>query len=138
MELIKITPNRERAKGILKNIELIEKRIQIQDKKTMPSLIVSDYYEIIKELICAILYIDGYKCLSHKELIEYLKINYDKFEKYLIYQIDNLRIIRNKISYDGYSIKKKYIDKNEDFFKKIIVKLKEIINSKLNNSNFSN
>jgi len=36
-------------------IDLLHERIKIQDPKRMVSLIVVDYYEIIKELITAIL-----------------------------------------------------------------------------------
>ncbi len=50
MDLIKITPDTEKAKNILKMISLLEERIQQQDKERMSALIITDYYEIIKEL----------------------------------------------------------------------------------------
>ena len=66
MGLIKITPNKERARSILEMTKLISERIKSQDKIKMASLIISDYYEIIKELITAVLLIEGYKTLGHK------------------------------------------------------------------------
>ena len=39
MDLIKITPDKERAKSILKMVYLIEERIKIQDKNKMSALI---------------------------------------------------------------------------------------------------
>ena len=62
MDLIKITPDKE--------------RIKLQDRKRMTALILSDYYEIIKELSTALLLLDGYKTLSHKDLIDYVNTNY--------------------------------------------------------------
>jgi len=52
-ELIKVTPDKEKVKNILKMASLIEERITIQDKKKMTALIIADYYEIVKELITA-------------------------------------------------------------------------------------
>ena len=71
MDLIKITPDNERAKSILKMISLIEGRIKSQNKDKFASLIVVDYYEIIKEMTTALLLTEGYKTLSHKDLIDF-------------------------------------------------------------------
>ena len=131
MDLIKITPNKERAKNILKMVSLIEKRIELQNKENMTALIISDYYEIIKELITAILLIDGYKTLSHKNLIEYLKEKYLKFSQHEIILLDNLRILRNRIAYEGLLIESSYLTRNQVFFKSIIIKLKQLINKNL-------
>ena len=38
--------------------------------------IIERYYEIIKELLTALMYLDGYKTLSHKKLIDYFVDNY--------------------------------------------------------------
>ena len=127
MDLIKITPNKERVKSILEIVSLIEERIKIQDKIKMVSLIISDYYEIIKELITAILLKDGYKTLSHKDLISYIKSRYREFSQQEIIFLDNLRILRNRISYEGYKIDVSYLNRNEIIFKSIIKKLKKIL-----------
>ncbi|MCD6589709.1 hypothetical protein J7K74_00800 [Candidatus Woesearchaeota archaeon] len=131
MYLIKITPDKERARSILKMVNLIEERIKIQDKESMTALIISDYYEIIKELLTALLLIDGYKTLSHKELIEYVERNYKEFTRYEISLMDNLRTLRNRVVYEGLFIEKSYLDRNEDSVKRIIKKLKGLINKKL-------
>lgn len=131
MDLIKISPDKEKAKSILRMAELIEKRINNQDKRTMYSLIISDYYEIIKELITSVLFIDGYKTLSHKDLIDYLKLKYEDFSNGEINIIDQLRVIRNKISYEGFFASIDYLSRNEDDFKDIINKLKGLIEYKL-------
>ena len=132
MEIIKITPDKERAKSILKMTCLIEERIKIQNKEKMAALIITDYYEIIKELITAILLIDGYKILSHKDLIDYLKEKYfDKFNAYDVSVLDDLRILRNRIAYEGFFVEPSYLDRNKTVFTKIIKKLKELIENKL-------
>ena len=68
MDLIKVTPDKERVKSILKIVKLVEERIKLQDKEKMAALILSDYYEIIKGLLTALPLLDGYKTLSHKDL----------------------------------------------------------------------
>lgn len=131
MELIKITPNKERVKSILEMISLIEERVKIQDKVKMASLILSDYYEIIKELITAVLLADGYKTLSHKDLVDYIKENYREFSQQEINVLDNLRVLRNRIAYEGYQIEGSYLNRNESLFKTIIEKLKSILKNKI-------
>lgn len=131
MELIKITPDFQKVKSILKMVELVEKRIKIQDKIKFSPLILSDYYEIIKELITALLLADGYKTLSHKNLIDYLDKKYDKILKEEIYLIDKLRILRNRITYEGFEIKHDYLKDNEFIYIRVIKKLKVLITKKL-------
>jgi len=131
MELIKITPDKEKARNILKMISLIEERIKIQDKKKMAALIIADYYEVIKELITAVLLIDGYKTLSHKDLVDYLKEKYSEFNMNEITILDDLRILRNRIAYEGFFTEPSYLIRNESLFKMIIQKLKTLIERKL-------
>jgi len=129
-DLIKITEDMEKAKSLLKMAETKERMLS-STKKEFSSQIVEGYYDVIKELITAVLCIDGYKTLSHKTLIEYLKINYKQFNGYETAFIDKLRIIRNRISYDGFFVGVDYLERNETKMKPIINKLKEIINKKL-------
>jgi hypothetical protein len=131
MDIIKITPNKERAKNILNIVSLLEKRVKDQDKEKMASLIIADYYEIIKELITAILLIDGYKTLSHKDLIDYLKEKYSQFSNNEISILDNLRVLRNRITYEGFNINSSYLTRNETCFLEVIKKIRILINRKL-------
>lgn len=131
MDLIKITPDKERAKSLLKMISLIENRIKKEDKKEMTALIISDYYEIIKELITAILLADGFKTLNHKDLFEYLEKNYSQFIANDFSILDSLRVLRNIISYEGFFVDLSYLTRNEFLFKDIIIKLKNILTNSL-------
>ena len=131
MNLIRIAPDKEKAKNILEMIGLIEERINTQYKIKFAPLIISDYYEIIKELITALLLIDGYKTLSNKDLITYLKLNYLVIDVHEIILIDTLRIIRNRVTYEGFKIQKDYLEDNKLKYIQIIKKLKSLIEGKL-------
>ncbi|MFH0831829.1 MAG: hypothetical protein V1886_03115 [archaeon] len=131
MELIKITPDKEKARSILKMILLLEERIKGQDKGRMAALIIADYYEIIKELITALLLIEGYKTLSHKDLVDYAKGNYPEINSQEISVIDDLRILRNRIAYEGFFAEISYLNRNESLFKAIIQKLIGLVKKKL-------
>lgn len=131
MELIRITADKEKARNILKMVSLIEERMMKQDRKKMAALIISDYYEIIKEIITAILLIEGYKTLSQKDLIEYIKLNHKKCTMHEISILDNLRVMRNRVAYEGFFIEPSYLDRNEASFRIIIGKLKNLTEKKL-------
>jgi len=131
MELIKITPDKEKARSILKMVSLIKERIKKQERDKMAALIIADYYEIIKELITAILLIDGYKTLSHKDLIDYLKEKYKEFSIRELSVLDDLRVLRNRIAYEGFFIEPSYLERNEPLFKEMIRKLENLIERKL-------
>ena len=131
MDLIKITPDKERARSIIKMTSLIKERIKSQNRENMTALIITDYYEIIKELITAILLTDGYKTLSHKDLFDYLEKKYPEFDANDISNLNDLRILRNKVSYEGFFIDLSYLDRHEFLFKEIITKLEDILGDKL-------
>src|SRR3972149_9194485 len=68
-------------------------------------LLIEAYYDIIKELIFAHLYKNGYNCTNHLCLIAYIKEKLQDFE-YETKKLDELRKVRNEISYKGFSINK--------------------------------
>lgn len=128
--IIKITPDKEKARSILKMIDTTLKMIGSLDVNRFSSNITKEYYEVIRELITVVLLLDGYKTYgegAHKKLIDYLNINYKSFNESEILLIDDLRIIRNKIAYDGFFVQKDYLDRKINNINNIIKKLKEII-----------
>jgi len=133
-DLIRIIPDKEKAKSILKMTDTTLKMIKEIDIDKFSSNITKEYYEIIRELMTIILLLDGYKTYgegSHKKLIEYLELNYKEFDKSEIYFIDDLRNIRNKIAYDGFFVEINYILNNIKNIQRIIEKLNKIIENKL-------
>ena len=46
--------------------------------------------------------------------------------------VDDLRIVRNKIEYDGFFVPPDYLPRNKAAIEAIISKLKQLVNKKLN------
>lgn len=133
-ELIKITPNKEKAKSILKMVETTLEMIKNIDINKFPSNVTKEYYDIIRELLSVVLLLDGYKTYgegAHKKLIDYLDLNYKEFNRSEISLINDLRNTRNKIAYDGFFVDKDYIERKIITIKEVVEKLKEIIKGKL-------
>ncbi len=78
--------------------------------------IIEEYYEIIKELLTALMYIDGYKTLSHVKLI------------------DTLRKFRIGIVYYGKRISNEFLVNNDKEIKQIITHLIKLVKEKLSNT----
>ena len=129
-EIFKISKDKERARDLLVIAKDGLKVIDILPRKMSYKIIV-EYYEIIKELITAILLSDEYKTLSHKDLIDSLKERQKELSENEISLIDSLRILRNRITYEGFQTNKDYLTRNEPSYKSIITKLKSIIKTKL-------
>ena len=118
------TPDEERSNQMLIMANL---RLKFWDKKVADEFIVlkvEAYYDIIKELLFAHLYKNGYNCTNHLCLIAYLKEKIKDFD-FETQKIDELRKLRNEINYRGLTIKKDYLERNELEFKNIIKRLKE-------------
>tara|TARA_Y100000310_G_C20350042_1_gene653881 strand:- start:30 stop:455 length:426 start_codon:yes stop_codon:yes gene_type:complete len=90
------------------------------------SIIASDYYEVIKELLTALLLKDGLKSKNHECLISFFKHKYKEYE-YESNIIHKLKNIRNRVSYDGIFVKKDYILANKLEFEHIIELLTKLI-----------
>ena len=131
--IIKTTPDKEKVKSMLGLIDNREKFLSFIDANDFPTNAAEGYYEIIKELATALLLLDGLKTIgdkAHKELIDYLS-NYKEISKEEIVLIDDLRIKRNKSSYEGKQIEKSYLENKKDRLLNVIKKLKGLINSRL-------
>lgn len=129
-QVSKITPDKEKAKALLRVIALREKNINLMNSTGFTTLIIEGYYEIIKELITAIMSVDGWKTTSHELLIGYLAEFYKEFSQAELYIIDQLRKTRNDISYRGVIIKEEYLVRNKISILQIIDKLKQILQKK--------
>jgi len=129
-EIFKITPDRERAESLL---EMCKERLELIKilPKNRPYKIIEDYYEIIKELLTAIMYIDGFKTLSHVKLIEHFSINYDVIEGHTLKIIDILRKHRHGIVYYGKKISKDFLINSEPTIKNVINVLIKLVENKL-------
>ena len=98
-------PDEERSSQMLMMANL---RLKFWDKKVADEFIVlkvEAYYDIIKELLFAHLYKNGYNYTNHLCLIAYLKEKIKDFD-FETQKIDELRKVRNEINYRGLTIKK--------------------------------
>src|SRR3989338_3838317 len=130
-EISKVVQDKEKARSLLRLVELREKDLAGKTEE-FSTLIVEGRYEIVKELITALMSADGYKSLSHKLLISYLKEFYPDFSMGEIILLDQLRKIRNDIAYRGLMIKPDYLQRNVSEILEITTKLKKILLRKLN------
>lgn len=134
-ELVRVTPNKEKAKSMLKMAKTRLEMLETIDSAKYTTLVVEGYYEAIKELMSSILSLDGYKTMgegAHQMLIEYLDEAYcAEFCQSEIYFLDDLRKIRNRINYDGFFVKEDYFERNKGTIFEIIEKLTAIINARL-------
>lgn len=64
-------------------------------------------------------------------MIEYIEKNYSEFKVHDITLIDDLRIIRNKISYNGFFVTDDYLERKRKDILMLIDNLRVIIYKKL-------
>ncbi len=124
-----ISADKDKINSILKMCDVRLRFIKKQkiDRETA-SLITEDYYEIIKELLTALLLNKGLKSENHECLISYFKKHYPTYE-YEINKIYELKNIRNRINYDGVFVEEQYPIKNKLEFEHIIELLIKLIKS---------
>ena len=131
--LLKVTPNKKKSESMLKMAEITLEMTNTLDISKYSSNIAKDYYDVIRELMGAILLLEGYKTIgegAHKVIIEYFfKINTLTKDEYIF--LDNLRDIRNRITYDGFFIEDSYIHRNKNKIEQIILKLKTEFKKKI-------
>lgn len=123
----KVDVDGEKIVSILKMCKAREKillKLEIDDETA--SIIASDYYEVIKELLVALLLKNGLKSDNHECLISFFKENYPEYE-YEVKTIHQLKDVRNRANYDGIFVKKEYVLMNKREFENIIGLLHEIV-----------
>src|SRR3989304_8634217 len=109
--------------AILRMIEVRMKALEeLKGRPEFASLVVEDYYEIIKEALTALMAIGGYKTLSHELLISYLKEFYPQFSDAEIMFADNLRQTRNKIAYKGFFVPPDFVIRNDAKMRELVLK----------------
>lgn len=129
-EIFRIRRDKARAKDLLKMAKERLKLLKLIPRdKTFK--IIEEYYEIIKELLTAIMYLDGYKTLSHVRLIEYFSSKYDYLNRKEIELIDTLRKFRISIVYYGRKISEEFLLNNEEEIRKIIKILLKVVKMKI-------
>ncbi|MBI4171112.1 MAG: hypothetical protein HY514_05410 [Candidatus Aenigmarchaeota archaeon] len=99
----KVSIDKELAKSLIKIATFrMEKAKKEKPTDENAFFIVENAYEAVKELIDAIMTLDGYKSYSHEACIDFLKQFYAKeIAMAMIFRIDRYRKLRNDIKYRG-------------------------------------
>lgn len=128
----KVQKNPEQARLLL---QLAQKRVESIKKRRdeeFPPFLLEFYYEAIKELLCALLAIHGYKSYSHECLLAFMEEFYPKtLDDVQIHFLDTLRMLRHDIQYRGREIADDYLERNRPLLEKIINILFETLEKEL-------
>jgi len=119
--------DKEKIESIKRMCSIRQKIIpQIRIDDDTASVIATDYYEIIKELLIALMLKNKMKSDNHECLIAFFKHKFPKYE-YEANAIYQLKEVRNRVSYDGVFVKKEYVLMNRLEFENIIKILLELL-----------
>lgn len=132
--LIRVTPDKEKARSILRMTDATLKMLKEIDPRKYPSQVIREYYGAIRDLMIISALLDGYTVLGekvHQELIEQFSNRYRKFTEYELMFIKELSETRTKIADEGFFVNPGYLSKNKNLLTKIIRKLKKEIGDKL-------
>ena len=129
--IIRTAPDRNRSMSLLKMAEVTLKRLNETDKLKYPSNTLDDYYDIIHMLMEALALAEGIKVKgegAHLELIDFICKEHSMDKREFLQQ---LRTYRNRISYEGFSIKRDYIERNDARINGIIEHLSNLVRNRL-------
>lgn len=131
--IIKVQPDKQKAKSLREMAIITFERLKETDKEKYPSNTLTDYYDIIRKLMEALTSLDGVKTKgegAHQEIIDYICDKY-KFNTATKQFVQGMRDYRNKISYEGFSIRASYIQTNYKRIEDIITLLQKLVDEKL-------
>jgi uncharacterized protein (UPF0332 family) len=89
------------------------------------SFIFDDYYEIIKELLVALMLKSGMRAKNHQCLISFFAKEHDYPQ--LVNIIKQMSFLRNRLDYYGERVEYSYFSANQNKFEEIIKLLNELI-----------
>jgi len=123
----KVSVDSEKIESIKKmcNVRLrILKGVKLDNETA--SIVATDYYEVIKELLVALLLKNGLKSGNHECLISFFRHKFPQYE-YEAKVMHQLKNVRNRVSYDGIFVKKDYVETNKLEFEHIIQLLEGLL-----------
>ncbi len=131
-EIFKISKDISRARDLF---QISKERLEIIEilPKDKTYKIIEEYYEIILELMTVIMYLDGYKTLSHIKVLEYVSKKYDVLSNNQVQIIDTLRKFRHGIVYYGKKVSNEYLINYQEEITKIVKSLDNLVDSKFKN-----
>lgn len=124
--LRKVSSDREKVKAIAEAAEKRYKFVEsIKPTANNISFILENHYEIIKELLIALLLKDGLRSKNHQCLFSYFYKRYPQYE-YELNLILRLSFLRNRLEYYGELIDKSFYDTHLQDLTKIVDLIKKL------------
>lgn len=129
-EIFKIKKDKIRAENIFLRAKDRFEFISFYPKNKVYK-IIEESYESLKELLISLMYLEGYKTLSHVKLIEFIQEKFGIFSEREFKLIDNLRKFRNGTMYYGEKISSDFLDNHFENIDILIKRLIEFVEDKL-------
>ena len=123
--ILKISPDKQKSKSLKIMAKITLERLEETDMVKYPTNTLTDYYDVIHKLMEALSMVNGIKANgegAHQELIDYIAKQYN-FDEQTRQFLQQMRIYRNRISYEGFMVHENYINLNQEKIKEIIEKL---------------
>lgn len=132
--IIKISPDKQKAKSLFVMAKITLERLQETSKEKYATNTLTDYYDIVRKLMEALNALDGIKIKgesAHYQIINYVCDQYNLGDSTKQF-VQEIRDYRNRISYEGFSIRPSYIQSNAEKIENIIQKLLGLVENNLN------
>jgi len=121
--------DKELAKSLIDDAkERIEKAVKL-DIAFFSKIVFENVYDALRNILDALLAVEGYKSYSHEASIAYLKKH--GFEDSIIEEIDSFRFKRNSSKYYGKDVSEEDAKEIINFYHKHSKKIIEIVKNKL-------
>ncbi|MAG15790.1 hypothetical protein CMO88_01885 [Candidatus Woesearchaeota archaeon] len=120
----KASPDVSLAKSLIATSETDLKFLKsVEITETSARKVMTNYYDVLRSVLEAILALEGYKTYSHEAFTYFLK---EKDEQLIAEKFDRFRKIRNKINYYGKDISVEEVKEHSTE----IIKMIEILKNK--------
>jgi len=124
-EVRKASPNKPRAKKLIKDGEERIEKAGLLDINNFSKFVFENIYDALRDFMLAILLYEGYNTDSHKAPIAYLSRK--GFDIYEIDKLDRFRYKRNGSKYYGERISVEEAKDIKEFYSKVKDKLDKIL-----------
>jgi len=131
--MLKIKPDLQKSKALIEMAKITIARLNELDIYKYPTNTLTDYYDAIHKLMESITLGEGIKMKgdgAHQELIDYVSRKYNLGEADRIF-MQEMRDFRNRTSYEGFMVKKEYIESNIKRIKNILTFLGNLLGVKI-------
>ena len=130
-----VSVDKGRAISLKRMADLTLKRLHSYDLLKYPSNTLNDFYDVIHQLSESFCSIKGIKFWgegAHAELIGFVFCSENGFSDSDKVFAQKLRALRNRISYEGFSVKADFLERNLQKIEEYIKKLSEIVERLIN------